>query len=90
MHCLLSGSKRVGWPVPHTLIDEDCQEVVYMIMTTRMVGDVDPGVDVIFTLTKLLLGLSLVSHCPKCRPHLTMVGAFFIKINQAYRVFSSV
>ena len=41
--------KRVGWPVPHTLIDEDCQEVVYIDHDhLNMVGDVDPGVDANF------------------------------------------
>jgi hypothetical protein len=36
---------RVGWPVPHTLRDEDAVEVVYIDHNhLHMVGDVDPGV----------------------------------------------
>jgi hypothetical protein len=36
--------KRVGWPVPHTLVDEDCQEVLYIDHDhLHMVGDVDTG-----------------------------------------------
>lgn len=36
---------RVGWPVPHTLKDEDAVEVVYIDHNhLHMVGDVDPGV----------------------------------------------
>lgn len=35
---------RVGWPVPHTLVDEDSQEVVYIDHNhLHMVGNVDPG-----------------------------------------------
>ncbi|MFM9059993.1 MAG: hypothetical protein ACKOSQ_12885 [Planctomycetaceae bacterium] len=35
---------RVGWPVPHTLVDEDVQEVVYIDHDhLHMVGDVDTG-----------------------------------------------
>jgi len=34
---------RVGWPVPHTLTDEDCREVVYIDHDHfHMVGSVDP------------------------------------------------
>lgn len=41
--------KRVGWPVPHTLIDEDTQEVVYIDHDhLHMVGDVDTGADANF------------------------------------------
>ena len=33
---------RVGWPVPHTLVDEDTREVVYIDHAhLRMVGNVD-------------------------------------------------
>ena len=36
---------RVGWPVPHTLVDEDAQEVIYIDHNhLHMVGNVDPGV----------------------------------------------
>src|SRR5687767_3369301 len=36
---------RVGWPVPHTLTDEDAQEVIYIDHNHfHMVGNVDPGV----------------------------------------------
>lgn len=36
--------KRIGWPVPHTIRDEDAQEVVYIDHNhLHMVGDVDPG-----------------------------------------------
>jgi hypothetical protein len=36
---------RVGWPVPHTLIDEDSQEVIYIDHNHfHMVGPVDTGV----------------------------------------------
>lgn len=36
--------RRVGWPVPHTLVDEDCREVVYIDHNhLHMVGDVDGG-----------------------------------------------
>jgi len=36
---------RVGWPVPHTLEDEDAVEVVYIDHNhLHMVGNVDPGV----------------------------------------------
>ncbi|TWT86622.1 hypothetical protein Mal64_34500 [Pseudobythopirellula maris] len=35
--------RRVGWPVPHTLRDEDAQEVVYIDHNhLHMVGDVEP------------------------------------------------
>ena len=35
---------RVGWPVPHTLEDEDTQEVIYIDHNhLHMVGNVDPG-----------------------------------------------
>jgi hypothetical protein len=35
---------RVGWPVPHTLIDEDSQEVIYIDHNHfHMVGPVDTG-----------------------------------------------
>jgi hypothetical protein len=41
--------KRIGWPVPHTLVDEDCQEVVYIDHDhMHMVGDVDTGCDANF------------------------------------------
>ena len=41
--------KRVGWPVPHTLVDDDCQEVVYIDHDhLHMVGDLDPGCDANF------------------------------------------
>ncbi len=37
--------KRVGWPVPHTLTDEDSIEVIYIDHNHfHMVGNVDPGV----------------------------------------------
>ena len=40
---------RVGWPVPHTLVDEDCQEVLYIDHDhLHMVGDVDTGCDANF------------------------------------------
>ena len=36
---------RVGWPVPHTLVDEDSQEVIYIDHNHfHMVGPVDTGV----------------------------------------------
>ena len=36
---------RVGWPVPHTLVDEDSQEVIYIDHNHfHMVGNVDTGV----------------------------------------------
>jgi len=36
--------RRIGWPVPHTLRDEDAQEVVYIDHNhLHMVGDVDTG-----------------------------------------------
>lgn len=36
---------RVGWPVPHTLTDEDSVEVIYIDHNHfHMVGNVDPGV----------------------------------------------
>lgn len=35
---------RVGWPIPHTLVDKDTQEVIYIDHNHfHMVGDVDPG-----------------------------------------------
>jgi hypothetical protein len=35
---------RVGWPIPYTTTDEDCQEVVYIDHShLHMVGNVDPG-----------------------------------------------
>jgi hypothetical protein len=41
--------KRVGWPVPHTLVDDDAQEVIYIDHDhLHMVGDVDPGCDANF------------------------------------------
>lgn len=41
--------KRIGWPVPHTLVDEDCQEVLYIDHDhLHMVGDVDTGCDANF------------------------------------------
>ena len=41
--------KRIGWPVPHTLVDEDCQEVVYIDHDhLHMVGDLDTGCDANF------------------------------------------
>ena len=37
--------RRIGWPVPHTLVDEDSQEVVYIDHNhLHMVGNVDTGV----------------------------------------------
>jgi len=40
---------RVGWPVPHTLVDDDCQEVVYIDHDhLHMVGDVCTGCDANF------------------------------------------
>jgi hypothetical protein len=37
--------KRIGWPVPHTLTDEDSVEVIYIDHNhLHMVGNVDPGV----------------------------------------------
>jgi hypothetical protein len=36
----------VGWPFPHTLVDEDCVEVVYIDHNHfHMVGNVDTGCD---------------------------------------------
>lgn len=36
--------RRVGWPVPHTLVDQDAQEVVYIDHNhLHMVGNVDTG-----------------------------------------------
>ena len=36
---------RVGWPVPHTLKDEDAREVIYIDHNhLHMVGPVDPGI----------------------------------------------
>lgn len=38
-------TRRIGWPVPHTTVDEDAQEVIYIDHNhLHMVGDVDPGV----------------------------------------------
>ncbi len=35
---------RVGWPVPHTLVDEDCREVIYIDHNHfHMVGNLDMG-----------------------------------------------
>ncbi len=35
---------HVGWPVPHTTVDEDCQEVIYIDHDhLHMVGNVNPG-----------------------------------------------
>jgi hypothetical protein len=35
---------RVGWPIPHTLIDEDAREVIYIDHNhLHMVGNVDTG-----------------------------------------------
>jgi hypothetical protein len=35
---------HVGWPVPHTTSNEDCQEVVYIDHDhLHMVGNPDPG-----------------------------------------------
>lgn len=40
---------RVGWPVPHTLTDEDAQEVIYIDHNHfHMVGNVDTGADAQF------------------------------------------
>jgi len=37
--------RRIGWPVPHTLRDEDAREVIYIDHNhLHIVGDVDPGV----------------------------------------------
>lgn len=37
---------RVGWPIPHTLYNEDAQEVIYMDKNHfHMVGNVDTGVN---------------------------------------------
>ncbi len=36
--------RRIGWPVPHTLVDEDAREVVYIDHNhLHMVGNVDDG-----------------------------------------------
>jgi hypothetical protein len=36
--------RRIGWPVPHTLVDEDAREVVYIDHNhLHMVGNVDVG-----------------------------------------------
>jgi hypothetical protein len=36
---------RVGWPVPHTLVDQDAREVIYIDHNHfHMVGNVDTGV----------------------------------------------
>ena len=35
---------RVGWPIPYTTTDEDCQEVIYIDHDhLHMVGNVNPG-----------------------------------------------
>ena len=40
---------RVGWPVPHTLVDEDASEVIYIDHNHfHMCGNVDPGIDTQF------------------------------------------
>lgn len=39
-----SETTRVGWPIPHTLVDEDSQEVIYIDHNHfHMVGNVDTG-----------------------------------------------
>lgn len=39
-----SETTRVGWPVPHTLVDEDSQEVIYIDHNHfHMVGNIDTG-----------------------------------------------
>lgn len=39
-----SETTRVGWPVPHTLVDEDAQEVIYIDHNHfHMVGNINPG-----------------------------------------------
>jgi hypothetical protein len=36
--------RRIGWPVPHTLVDEDAREVVYIDHNhLHMVGNIDTG-----------------------------------------------
>ena len=36
--------RRIGWPVPHTLVDEDAREVIYVDHNhLHMVGNVDTG-----------------------------------------------
>ncbi len=36
--------QRIGWPVPHTIRDEDAREVIYIDHNhLHMVGNVDPG-----------------------------------------------
>lgn len=36
--------RRIGWPVPHTIRDEDCEEVIYIDHNhLHMVGNVDTG-----------------------------------------------
>ena len=41
--------KRVGWPVPHTLRDEEAQEVIYIDHNhLHMVGNVDTGANAKF------------------------------------------
>jgi hypothetical protein len=40
-----TNTTRVGWPIPHTLVDEDAREVVYIDHNhLHMVGNVDTGV----------------------------------------------
>ena len=39
-----SETTRVGWPIPHTLVDEDSQEVIYIDHNHfHMVGNINPG-----------------------------------------------
>ncbi len=39
-----SEKTRVGWPIPHTIHNEDAQEVIYIDHNhLHMVGNVDPG-----------------------------------------------
>jgi hypothetical protein len=44
--CIIHFSEvtRVGWPIPYTTVDEDCQEVIYIDHNhLHMVGNVDGG-----------------------------------------------
>lgn len=44
-----SETTRVGWPIPHTLVDEDSQEVIYIDHNHfHMVGNVDTGANANF------------------------------------------
>jgi hypothetical protein len=44
-----SSTTRVGWPLPHTLVDEDAAEVIYVDHNhMHMVGNVDTGVSAAF------------------------------------------